>query len=72
MSRALEPQLTFADLDMRLHGLQLDPTLRGIVDFLEDHPALVEHVRKDLERGLKNPALGRHGISPEQTSAPCC
>jgi IS5 family transposase len=67
MSRALDPQLTFAGLELRLLGLQLDPTLRGIVDFLDDHPALVEHVRRDLERGLKNPALGRHGISPEQT-----
>jgi IS5 family transposase len=67
MSRALEPQLSFADLELRLLGLQLDPTLRGIVDFLQDHPALVEHVRRDLERGLKNPAVGRNGISPEQT-----
>jgi IS5 family transposase len=67
MSRVLDPQLTFAGLELRLLGLQLDPTLRGIVDFLDDHPALVEHVRGDLERGLKNPALGRHGISPEQT-----
>lgn len=67
MSRVLEPQLSFADLELRLLGVQLDPTLRGIMSFLDDHPALVEHVRLDLERGLKNPALGRHGISPEQT-----
>ena len=67
MSRVLEPQLTFADLELRNLGVQLDPTLRGIMSFLQDHPALVEHVRLDLERGLKNPALGRHGISPEQT-----
>lgn len=67
MSRVLEHQLSFADLELRLLGLQLDPTLRGIVDFLDDHPALVEHVRGDLERGLKNPAVGRNGISPEQT-----
>ena len=67
MSRVLEPQLSFADLELRNLGVQLDPTLRGIVDFLEDHPALVEHVRRDLERGLKNPGMGRNGISPEQT-----
>ena len=67
MSRVLEPQLSFADLELRHLGVQLDPTLRGIMSFLEDHPALVEHVRSDLERGLKNPGAGRHGISPEQT-----
>ncbi len=67
MSRALQPQLSFADLELRSLGLQLDPTLRGIVDFLDDHPALVELVRRDLQRGLKNPAVGRGGISPEQT-----
>ena len=67
MSRVLEPQLSFADLESRHLGVQLDPTLRGIMSFLEDHPALVEHVRLDLERGLKNPGAGRHGISPEQT-----
>jgi IS5 family transposase len=62
-----KPQLSFADLELRNLGVQLDPTLRGIVDFLEDHPTLVEHVRRDLQRGLKNPGLGRNGISPEQT-----
>ena len=67
MSRVLEPQLSFADLELRALGVQLDPTLRGIVDFLEGHSSLVEHVRRDLERGLKNPGVGRNGISPEQT-----
>ena len=67
MSRVLEPQLSFADLELSHLGVQLDPTLRGIVDFLEVRPALVEHVRRDLERGLKNPGAGRNGISPEQT-----
>ena len=67
MSRLLEPQLSFADMELKALGVQLDPTLRGIVDFLDVHPALVEHVRRDLERGLKNPGVGRNGISPEQT-----
>ena len=72
MSRLLEPQLSFADMELKALGVQLDPTLRGIVDFLDVHPALVEHVRRDLERGLKNPGVGRNGISPERPSAPCC
>jgi IS5 family transposase len=33
---------------------------------LEEHSALVELVRKDLERGLKKPNAGRHGITPTQ------
>jgi len=67
MSRTLEPQLSFADLELRSLGLQLDPTLRGIADFFQDHPALVEQVRLDLQRGLKKPHSGRNGMSPEQT-----
>ena len=66
MSRLTDPQLTFADLEFSRLGVHLDPTLQGIVDFLQDHPALVELVRLDLERGLKKPATGRHGITPAQ------
>lgn len=67
MSRILDPQLSFADLELRHLGLQLDPALRGITDFLDDHPALIEQVRLDLVRGLKNPSTGRDGITPSQT-----
>jgi hypothetical protein len=35
--------------------------LQRIADFLEQQADLVELVRRDLERGLKNPAAGRHG-----------
>ncbi len=67
MSRILEPQLSFADLELRHQGLQLDPTLRSIAEFLEEQPSLIEQVRRDLERDLKNPRTGRSGITPEQT-----
>jgi transposase, IS5 family len=67
MSRLLIPQLSFADLQLQSQGVHLDPTLQGIANFLEKHSALVEQVRKDLERGLKKPNTGRNGISPEQT-----
>jgi IS5 family transposase len=67
MSRIPDPQLGFADLALRRQGVHLDPTLRGIADFLEDHSALIEQVRQDLERGLKNPSTGRNGITPSQT-----
>jgi IS5 family transposase len=67
MSRTLEPQLSFADLELRRLGVHLDPILQGIDAFLERHSALIQHVRLDLERGLKNPGTGRNGLTPSQT-----
>ena len=52
---------------MRNQGVHLDPLLQGILAFLDDHATLVEQVRQDLTRGLKNPATGRDGITPAQT-----
>jgi len=66
MSRLAEPQLSFADLELRNQGIHLDPLLQGILAFLDDHAALVEQVRQDLVRGLKNPNSGRDGITPSQ------
>ena len=66
MSRTLEPQLSFADLELSRLGVHLDPVLQGIDTFLDQHSALIEHVRLDLVRGLKNPDTGRNGITPSQ------
>src|SRR6516225_7139165 len=51
VSRLLCPQLSFADLQLQNQGVYLDPTLQRIAGLLEEHSDLVEHVRKDLERG---------------------
>jgi len=67
MTRIAELQLGFADLELRSQGVHLDPLLQGIVGFLDDHAMLVEQVRRDLVRGLKNPHTGRSGITPSQT-----
>jgi transposase, IS5 family len=67
MSRLPIPQLSFADLQLQSQGIHLDPTLQRVADFLEENTALVELVRKDLERGLKKPYAGRDGITPAQT-----
>jgi IS5 family transposase len=67
MSRLAEPQLSFADLELRNQGVHLDPLLQGILAFLDDHATLVEQVRQDLVRGLKNPNTGRDGMTPSQT-----
>ena len=67
MSRLLNPQLSFADLQLQSLGIHLDPSLQGIAGFLEKHSTLVELVRLDLDRGLTKPNAGRRGITPEQT-----
>ena len=67
MSRFLITQLSFADLQLQNLGVHLDPALQGISSFLEKHSGLVELVRQDLDRGLKKPNAGRHGITAEQT-----
>ncbi|MGC1222034.1 MAG: ISNCY family transposase [Candidatus Sulfotelmatobacter sp.] len=67
MSRLPVAQLSFADLQLQSHGVHLDPTLQRVADFLEEQTALIELVRQDLERGLKKPDSGRHGITPAQT-----
>src|ERR1700687_3485110 len=67
MSRTLDSQLSFADLELSRLGVHLDPVLQGIDAFLGQHSDLVEQVRLDLERGLKNPTTGRSGITPSQT-----
>jgi IS5 family transposase len=64
--RSLPSQFTFADLELQFQGVHLDPILRAISEFLDQHLALVEQVRKDLERGLKNAGTGRNGIAPSQ------
>src|SRR6266853_100061 len=64
--RSLPPQLSFADLELQFQGVHLDPILRAISEFLDQHLTLIEQVRKDLERGLKNARTGRNGIAPSQ------
>jgi IS5 family transposase len=66
MSRLPDLQIDFADLAFCQQGVHLDPLLQSISDFLDHHAALVEHVRQDLERGLKNPSRGRSGLTPPQ------
>jgi transposase, IS5 family len=66
MTRALDRQWSFADLEFLNQSMQLDPLLGAISDFIDQHRVLVEAVRRDLERGLKNPATGRDGMSPQQ------
>ena len=61
-----DPQITFADLEFLQQGIRLDPLLQKISDFLDDHDELVELVRGDLQRGLKEPETGRPGLTADQ------
>ena len=64
--RSRSSQLSFAGLELQFQGVHLDPILRAISEFLDQHLTLLEQVRKDLERGLKNAYTGRKGIAPSQ------
>jgi transposase, IS5 family len=64
--RAAKPQISFAEWELLQQGILLEPVLQTISDFLDDHKELIEAVRRDLKRGLKNPATGRNGLTPQQ------
>ena len=66
MSRAIDPQVSFADLEFLGQGIQLESTLKTIAAFLDSHAFLVEGVQRDLERGLKRPTTGRPGLTAPQ------
>ena len=66
MSRVPKPQVSFADWELMEQGIFLEPHLQAISDFLDEHEEMVENVRSDLARGLKNPATGRKGLTPSQ------
>ena len=64
--RVDKPQISFADLEFMWQGVELDPLLQQISEFIDEHPELTETVGCDLERGLKRPQTGRNGLSPNQ------
>jgi IS5 family transposase len=66
MARPTTRQVTFADLELALQGVQLDPTLQAICDLLDQNREVLERVQADLCRGLKNPNKGRHGLTARQ------
>src|SRR5580692_2304018 len=58
--------MSFVDIEMLRQGVRLEPLLQAIGDFLDKQPALVEQVRRDLVRGLRQPNHGRHGLTAVQ------
>src|SRR5213079_988189 len=53
-------------MQQRGQGLRLEPLLGAISDFLDDQGDMIERVRRDLVRGLKQPDSGRHGLTATQ------
>jgi transposase, IS5 family len=64
--RTPDPQISFADLEFIKQGVRLEPALKAIADFLDQHGVIVKRVRRDLVRGLKKPATGRTGLTAPQ------
>ena len=70
MTRIAESQLGFAALELRRQGVDRDPLLRRASSGSStSRPLLVEHVRRYLAQGLKNPRTGRSGITPPRLCA---
>jgi IS5 family transposase len=64
--RAEQRQVSFADWELMRQGQCLEPMLQAICDFLDNQHDMIERVRRDLVRGLKNPETGRSGLTPQQ------
>src|SRR5438093_905051 len=60
------PQPRFADVELERQGITLDGTLEAVSDLLDTQGELVERVRQELVRGLKNPETGREGLNAQQ------
>jgi IS5 family transposase len=69
VARATARQISFADWEFMRQGqrgVRLEPLLEAISDFLDHHEDMIERVRRDLVRGLKQPGTGRNGLAPRQ------
>ena len=66
MTRIADPQINFADMEFLTQGIDLDPVLKRISEFLDHQPQIVERVGQDLQWGLKKPNTGRTTITPAQ------
>lgn len=66
MTRSTNAQTSFADLEFLGQGVRLEPILQTISEFIDQHGHLIDKVRRDLNRGLRNPETGRNGLTAPQ------
>jgi IS5 family transposase len=58
MTRTATSQFSFADSEFFEQGVRLEPMLQASSDFIDGKGHVIEKVRRDLDRGLKNPHIG--------------
>ena len=66
MTRSASSQFSFADLEFLEQSVRLEPMLQTISDFIDGHGHVIDKVRRDLNRGLRNPHTGRSGLTAQQ------
>jgi IS5 family transposase len=66
VARATARQISFADVELMRQGVRLEPLLEAISKFLDSQHEMIERVRRDLVRGLKQPRKGRRGLTAPQ------
>jgi IS5 family transposase len=67
--RSTARQISFADWELMRQGdqgVRLEPLLEAISTFLDDQREVIECIRHDLVRGLKQPGSGRNGLTATQ------
>lgn len=59
-------QVSFADLELMQQGLAMDPVLKEVSTYVDQHPELIQAVDQQLREGLKKPKMGRRGLTGAQ------
>ena len=64
--RADNLQLTFADLELMRQGIEMDPVLKQISAYVDQHPELIDAVNQQLNNRVKKSRTGRPGLTAVQ------
>ena len=64
--RADYVQITFADLELMRQGIEMDPLLKHISAYIDQHPQLIDAVNQRLKDGAKKSRTGRPGLTAAQ------
>ena len=59
-------QVSFADLELMSQGVEMDPVLKQVSAYVDQHPELIHAVEQQLQRGLKKSKTGRRGLTGAQ------
>src|SRR5216117_255580 len=59
-------QASFADLELMSQGVEMDPVLKQVSAYVDQHPELIQAVEQQLQQGLKNSKTGRRGLTGAQ------